>query len=98
MKHVHKGPDSELKSAFDSLSTKKREKYEQIVDTNRKNFMASLESYIQSVDKKEQEKFKHKVQQVFKEQEELIGWSKVKNDSDSDSSSESDGESSDESE
>lgn len=97
MKHVHKGPASELKSAFDSLSTKKREKYEQIVDKNRKDFMASLENYIQSVDKKEQEKFKHKVQLVFKEQEELIGWSKVKSDSDSDSSSES-GESSDESE
>lgn len=89
MTHVHKGPQSELKKAFDSLDQKKRDKYEKIVDRNRREFMETLQNYVSSVQDEEQAKFKDKVQRVLKEQNEKIGWSKVKESSDEDSSSDS---------
>lgn len=95
MKHVHKGPESELKQAFDNLAPKKREKYSKIVDDTRREFMENLQNYINSIDKTEQAKFRAKVQRVFKEQDEQISWSKVKEESSDDGSSSDESSSSD---
>jgi hypothetical protein len=90
MKHVYKGPPDGIKEAFDSLSAKKREKYEKVVDQNRKDFMVQLQTYINSLETADQERFKEKVQRVFKEQDALIDWSKEQEESSSSSDSDSD--------
>lgn len=87
MENVHKGPVSELKSAFESLSSKKREKYEKIVEQNRRQFMENLQNYIASVDKNEQESFRAKIQKTLQVQDEKIKWSKIKDSSDESESS-----------
>jgi hypothetical protein len=97
MKHIYKGPQSGIKAAFDKLSAKKREKFEKIVDDNRRSFMAKLQTYIDSIDQHDQDKFKEKVQRTLKEQDELIACSKDNEESSSESADDDDDESNDES-